>query len=241
MGDAILIEIRSHKISILNALQGAVKTLPSTWTVQYWHGDDNNYDVPLVVKRHLNTTFPVQYKSGQRSQKKREWWASRKWFNDIITSTLFWDMFHKSHLLLFQTDTAFCAQSTALLSDFLQYTYIGAPWHSTKSQCKGIKNCVGNCGLALFNVRDLKYIIPYYHRQTKYRNFDIWLMHKLQTKNLAPLQVATRFSVETLYDPSIVPFGVHNPFPHLRSTDLHHLAEKCPEMKYLHNTFTSNW
>ena len=135
MGDAILIEIRSHRSSVVNALQGAVRALPHTWTVQYWHGDDNDYDVPSIVKRHLNATFPVQYKLGQQSQRKRGWWASRKWFNDILTSKLFWNTLKKSHLLLFQTDTAFCAQPDAIFSDFLKYTYVGAPWHPTSSKC----------------------------------------------------------------------------------------------------------
>jgi hypothetical protein len=241
MGDAILIEIRSYQMPIVHALQGAVDALPKTWTVQYWHGDENIYYVPSVVNRHLNTTFPVQYKLGVRSQKKRGWWATRKWFNDILTSKAFWDVFNQTHLLLFQSDTTFCAHPSAVFADFLQYTYVGAPWHPTKTQCKGIQNCVGNCGLALFNVRDIKQILPYYHRQIKFRNFDIWLMHGLQNKKLAPVQVALRFSVETLYDRRIVPFGVHNPFPHLSSEDLHHLQGKCPEMQHLLNAFTSNW
>lgn len=33
MGDAILIELRSHKSSVVNALNGAVRALPHTWTV----------------------------------------------------------------------------------------------------------------------------------------------------------------------------------------------------------------
>jgi hypothetical protein len=241
MGDAILIEIRPQYKIITRILTQAVHSLPQNWITHYWHGEMNNYKVDYVHNTFLNTTFPYEYALGKRSYKKKNWWEARKWFNMILTNKKFWDSFVQSHLLLFQIDTAFCPTPTRSLDFFYNYTFVGAPWNSKQSQCRGVQNCVGNCGLALFHRKTIRNVLKYYHKQHVHRNFDIWLMNFMQHKNLAPARVAIQFSVETSYDRSVVPFGVHNPFPHLNYSDLHHLSQRCQTMHTLHNSFSSNW
>ena len=39
---------------------------------------------------------------------------------------------------------------------------------------------------------------------------------------------------------SVVPFGVHDPYPHLTPAELRALEVACPPMTRLHNAYRSN-
>ncbi len=239
MGDAVLIELRPR---VDAALCGAVAALPG-WHVYHLHGAPRPEPVCGARQRFLGAHFPREYARGLLTYNRTStgWWKPREWFNRILTNPRFWELFDRAYLLLFQIDAAFCPRPTYPIDHFLRYAFVGAPWRRTLPQCVDTQSCVGNCGLGLFRRSAARAALPHYHAQRAVRNFDLFLMRHLQERGIAPERVASAFSVETvMHNRSVVPFGVHNPYPHLTAAELRALEARCPPMTRLHNAYHSN-
>lgn len=72
--------------------------------------------------------------------------------NKILLNVTFWSSIHAKHALLFQTDSLLLRDN---IGQFLQYDYIGAPWHTANERWQFMKSIipegVGNGGLSLRN------------------------------------------------------------------------------------------
>lgn len=77
-------------------------------------------------------------------------------YNDLMTSSSFYDSFKSKRILIFQTDAG-CLRNN--IQDFLKYDYIGAPWpqgHTLKTITSDL--VCGNGGLSLRNPKLMKRI-----------------------------------------------------------------------------------
>ena len=98
-------------------------------------------------------------------------------------------------LLVFQTDSIFCANSVSAVEDFLEYHWVGAPWEIEKQWG-------GNGGLSLRRVSRILEVLKHQDRQYNSQPEDLWLserMAHLPGSNMANGSVSQQFSGETIY------------------------------------------
>lgn len=98
-------------------------------------------------------------------------------------------------LLIFQTDSIFCANSVSTVDDFLGYDWVGAPWEMEKQWG-------GNGGLSLRRVSRILEVLKLQERPYDSQPEDLWLserMAHLLGANMANGSISQQFSGETLY------------------------------------------
>lgn len=148
-------------------------------------------------------------------------------YDDLIRTRPFWEPVEGEHVLIFQTDAALCHQSPFKIIDFLEYSYVGAPWGHALSNC-------GNGGLSLRKRSvSLKAVdscaLGGHYEDGWYCNCFWFLSNRLNYEvKLAPPDISKHFSVETYT--SQVPVGVHGLGRYWANT-LEELLEFCPEAR----------
>lgn len=98
-------------------------------------------------------------------------------------------------LLVFQTDSIFCANSISTVDDFFGFDWVGAPWEIEKQWG-------GNGGLSLRRVSCILEVLKHQERPYDSQPEDLWLserMAHLPGSNMANGSIAQQFSGETLY------------------------------------------
>ena len=159
-GDAVLADVRTLN-NLPVVLQNVRAALPSSWLVNFLHGDRNHeairatpalrasIDTGTLLLRHLSTVVPLsmielvcrKHRVIVPNRKKDPLQAN------LLYSSAFWTAFSAPRLLLFQPDTAFCPKPSRSLHSFDRFTMVGAPW----IRCN-LPKCVGNSGLSLWEV-----------------------------------------------------------------------------------------
>jgi hypothetical protein len=203
----------------MNVLQN----IPSDWPIQIFHGQNNSKFIQnsrLSEYIKTNRIFLHQIDSFKNND-------AMGYTSDLLTNITFWQMVKGEKVLLFQLDSIFCSNSPHKLTDFLQYDFIGAPWHPQYN----IPAEVGNGGFSLRSrsksIALLK--IRTYNRTVKYHE-DIWyskLLH-LVNASIAPVHIAKTFSVETTFYGT--PLAVHKPV-YLNYAELKTLCHGCPDLR----------
>lgn len=135
----------------------------------------------------------------------------RKQYSELLCTPAFWDIIQSPRALIFQTDSGI-RKNTMLR--FMEYDYIGAPWHW---QIYGDDNIyLGNGGFSLRSPSVMKQICsnflrnPNYHDQQTGEPEDIFYGRVLAHMNhvsLPSYEVASMFSVEHNTHPD--PLGFH--------------------------------
>jgi GR25 family glycosyltransferase involved in LPS biosynthesis len=154
-------------------------------------------------------------------------------YSDIMLSESLWRSLPAEHVLVFQTDTAISHNHS--IDEFLEYDYVGAPWSAPirKTFPDGTQNSeVGNGGLSLRRKSAMLRAVKDIHDNTNPE--DIYLVMKmceLGGFNIAPLDVAARFSAETMIVDK-TPFGIHKPWPYHDAATLRELCA-TPEFRSL--------
>lgn len=124
--------------------------------------------------------------------------------NLLFTTKDFWDK-HSNYdrVLIFQSDSEILKTG---IEEFLEYDYIGAPW---KTYDKHYFPYVGNGGLSLRNPKIISKILTN-NTWGKDMGEDLFLCRCMINQNigkLAPLEVAQKFSVESVF--SLGTLGAH--------------------------------
>jgi hypothetical protein len=128
-------------------------------------------------------------------------------YNSLLTSDQFWERMPAEHVLLFQMDTYI---RNGDIEPFLQYDYIGAPWHPVICNWLKHENRVGNGGLSLRKRSAMIRCLQQVSKNTL-ENEDRFFCQKCEhLLNLPSTDVARSFSVETWEHPT--PFGFHKPW-----------------------------
>jgi len=90
------------------------------WGLMVCHGSDNEAEVKKICEGWSSVTF---YKLPKDDLPNIE-------YNKLMTAPFFWERVPHETVLLVQTDTM-CLSSKGFDGEFLEYDYVGAPWHQT--------------------------------------------------------------------------------------------------------------
>lgn len=220
---ALIVDDRAN-ISVVNAVLNVFQHIPNDWKVQmmiptkYWSFYTNS-SLAFYIKSNRILFTSLNNSSNGRS--------SRNYINPILTSVAFWRQVKGKRVLFFQSDSVLCSNASSNLTDFLEYDFIGAPWR------------VGGCCNGGLSIRNRNKIIELLERKRftwkRYQiNEDGWFTKHLPSINgsVAPISVAKRFSVETIYYP--YPFAIHKPLTNvLGKENLRKLCKQCPELSLI--------
>ncbi|CAF1093316.1 unnamed protein product [Rotaria magnacalcarata] len=218
---ALIIDDRTSQ-ELVNAVINILQHIPTDWKIQIitpvqnWSYYNASSLYSLIVNGRVCMTsldFP------------RVDFTGSEYINLLLTSASLWDQVQGEKILYFQTDSVICSNSSYKLIDFLQYDFIGAPWHS------------GGCCNGGFSLRSRRKMLQLFNSDLdRYRlhetNEDVWLSRNLPRVNahIASTAVAKQFSVESIYHPR--PFAVHKPnFQVLGSLNMKYLCNDCPEVR----------
>lgn len=212
---AIIIEPRKHK-ALPFVIQNVLDNLSDEWGIIIFHGSQNKEYVSHMVDE-LNTSRIVNVVNLHMSN------LNNASYSKLLITPAFYNFIPTETFLIFQTDTMILSPHKHLIHTFLEYDYVGAPWKNGH---------VGNGGLSLRKKSKMLEIIqnkPYTNNQED-EYFSLKIPSSI-TYHVPSFEMAKRFSVETVfYD---TPFGIHNCWKYLSSTELDELIHLYPELRTL--------
>jgi len=121
-------------------------------------------------------------------------------YNDMLKTTKFWETIPTENVLIFQTDTILRRFG---IDEFISYNYVGAPWIRYREG-----KIVGNGGLS-FRKKSRMLEITNQFSDEEITMEDIYFCKYLKDEDIAPYDVAKKFSVEDIYYEN--PLGLHQP------------------------------
>lgn len=208
---AVIIEPRRHP-ALKFVLKNVLENLSYEWGVLLFLGNRNVcyfHEILSELTQHAHRIQYIQLNINNLSIPE---------YNQLLTTpNTIYPLIKTDTFLIFQTDSMIFHENKHKIDKFLQYDYVGAPWH----------NDVGNGGFSLRKKNKMLEIIdkvPYSNEPE-----DVYF----STQTIVPLhkpciQVASEFSVEAQFHPS--PFATHKAwwFPHYI-----HLEKLYPTIKTL--------
>jgi hypothetical protein len=221
---AVLVEFRSTPL-LVAIVMNVLHNIPSDWPIQIFHGNNNadflqNSRLSEYIKTNRILLHQIDSMKGGDAM---------AYTSSLLTNSTFWQMVKGEKILFFQLDSVFCSNSPHKLKEFLQYDYIGAPWHPRYK----IPAIVGNGGFSLRSRSKLLALLSNhtYDHKLKYHE-DVWFSKFLPLVNasIAPEHIAKTFSVETIFYPT--PLAVHKP-EYLEAGEQKALCEACPDLRII--------
>jgi len=212
---AIMIEPRQHP-AMRFVLHNFLENLDARWNFILYHGIDNEDWLKQLVQSafssedHKRITFrKIAVKNLTLGQ-----------YSSIMTNSQFIQTIPTEIFLVFQTDSMICKPYRDLIYEFMEYDYVGAPWHEIPRGAW--KTQVGNGGLSLRRksamltiARTLPYSAGYAEDMYFSEGCDRLHMKKPSWEK------AKEFAIETQYNPRS--FGIHRAW---RWTSVS--EEQCP-------------
>ena len=218
---AVIVDDRASPL-VVNAVINVLQHIPTDWKVQIITLKKN---WPFYNQSSLNSYIEKDRVFLTELDRSANGMSSDNYINPILTSASFWHQVQGEQVLFFQIDSVLCSNSPWKITDFLGYDFIGAPW-------KGGRCCNG--GLSIRNRTKILQMLenPWIYFYRREQNEDYWFTDNLPHFNgrIAPIPIAKRFSVETIYHPR--PFAVHK--PHLEVIGIENmtkLCNECPEVR----------
>jgi hypothetical protein len=219
---ALIVDDRANQ-EVINAVTNVLQHIPTDWKVQMitpvqnWSFYNTSSLSSFILNGRVFMT-PLDF--------PRLDFTGSEYINLLLTSASLWQQVQGEKILYFQIDSVICSNSSYKLTDFLQYDFIGAPWHNNRGCCNGG-----------FSLRSRTKMLQLFESsRVRYRlhetNEDVWLHRNLPRFNgyIAPTYVAKTFSVESVYHPR--PFAVHKPnIEILGSANMKLLCNDCPEVR----------
>lgn len=145
----------------------------------------------------------------------------------FLTGPWLWEQLAQAtRVLLFQSDSVLCSRSEALVEDFFQYDYIGAPIDDEHGE--GF-----NGGLSLRNPKMFLQVAREVDFASSVEGYEDQFFYQELKKRGAELpteEVAMTFAVETIFHEN--PLGYHQP-QRWQADKIGVIEEWCPEVKLL--------
>lgn len=138
-------------------------------------------------------------------------------YNNLLTSLPFWQSFNERKVLIFQSDSMLLRHG---IEEFYEWDYVGAPLT--------MPPWVGNGGLSLRG-RDamIECLTRCPYPVGEWEDLYFGTAMKALGLAIAPMDVAKRFSVESIYEPN--PLGYHAAFKYLSNDNLQRLLSNHPQ------------
>lgn len=142
---------------------------------------------------------------------------SVKNYNSLCLDPSFWNNIPAEHILVFQMDTFLRSGD---IEPFLQYDYVGAPWHPVVCSWLKTTNRVGNGGLSLRRKSAMLRCLRAGRPNREQLNEDRYFCNVCEDLlRLPDTETARSFSVETWAHPS--PLGFHKPWEYVSAHELY--------------------
>ncbi|UCB46432.1 MAG: hypothetical protein JSV25_03130 [Spirochaetota bacterium] len=189
---AVIVELRKHP-HLSYILRNIVYFLDESWGLHIFHGNENEQFVKQIVHGWGDVVLTNLIKNKYTKED----------YSKLLTSKGFWKDIGSEHILIFQTDSILRKRG---IEEFLHWDYVGAPWKSDDTPQIG-----GNGGFSLRRRSVMLDILENDKSNIPKEPEDIFFCMKLSegNYNVAPLEVAVRFSVEEIFYPD--PVGTHIP------------------------------
>lgn len=192
---AAIVECREHP-HLKTVLTNVMHYLDERWGLTIFHGSDNEQ----MLREITDGWGAVQLINLHKQS------LTLDEYDELFTSPWFWNSIPGEMVLIFQTDALLRRQG---IDEFLQYDYVGAPWHDRMGTEDGLP-IVGNGGLSLRRKSAMLEVLrehPYDGRPED----NYFCFHMMTEKYHMPApEKAQQFSVETLMYGN--PLGMHKPW-----------------------------
>lgn len=219
---AVIVDDRASE-ALIRAVQNVIKNIPRDWPVQIITlAEHRSFLQMSALKDHIR--YGKVLVTVLNHAPRNSFASPKDYSNAVLTSVQLWRQVRGEKVLIFQTDSTFCSNSSYKVTDFLTYDFIGAPW------------VTGGCCNGEFSLRSRKkmFQVLSHANFTGTQNEDIWYSNQLLHVNasIASPEVARMFSVETLYHPN--PLAIHKPsVEKLGIKNMRRLCNECPESQVL--------
>jgi len=214
---SVIIEPRCHK-ALSFVMNSVFQTLP-LHIMHVFHGSENEDFARTSTAKAKIPNNCLRFHNLRKNN------LTLFEYNQLLTSTSFYEYFTSEFVLIFQTDSMVFPFSPFKVTDFMDFDVYGAPW-----KWNPLGNGLGsNGGLSLRRVSVMKEVFTMY----PYTNSDIaedLYLGSLPVR-FPPEQVAARFSVESIFYPN--PFGIHKIWNYLTSVEYLKFQEYAPCVKTL--------
>ena len=118
----VIVEPRKHHL-LQTVLENYSKHMEPYWDIYVFHGKSHAKfakDAAANVLTQRNVYFQPLQTNNMKSSSE---------YNQLLKSKEFWDKVHAENILVIQTDSAVCANSTFSIQNFTQYDYIGCSYN----------------------------------------------------------------------------------------------------------------
>jgi hypothetical protein len=207
---AIMIEPRKKMQKALEfVIKNLLENLPESWNIMIFPGSENMDTVKAFVQSTNNSRLSVK-DLGITSMNMAA-------YNKLMMSRKLLDEIPTEMFLVVQTDSLICRGGSELLSKFMKYDYVGAPWKD--------RNALGNGGFSLRRKSKMLEILE--KCPTLNHNEDGFFSGGCEgAMPLKPTpEEAEEFSIETIFNGK-QPFGIHKAWYHMPENSSK-LEEKC--------------
>jgi hypothetical protein len=216
---AVIVEPRCHR-ALSFVLQNILTNLPDEWSILIVHGQTNKDYVETIIQNELvpfqnRILTPIQLNVDNLTIKQ---------YNAILMSQSFYYCIPTETFLVFQTDTVILEKNKSLLSSFLKYDYVGAPWRT------------GNVGNGGFSLRKKSKMLEICNTIWPRQGIceDVYFTCQLVVPMYMPTwEEAKSFSVECIFCEKS--FGIHAAWKYMTPSELQFLVEMYPEIQTLIN------
>ena len=217
---AIIVEPREHK-ALSFVLNNYLENLSDEWGVVICHGTKNIEYINNIILDDLS-----KYRDRIRLVNLQVDNLNTDQLNKLLTSEKFYDYIPTEIFLFFQTDSMICPQFKDLLSDFLQYDYVGAPWKNNI-----VKGNVGNGGISIRRKSKMIEIIK--NCEYNGENEDVFFSRSCDqvSINKPDAAKAGKFSNEITYNEES--FGIHKFWNYHSIEKINNKEKTCTGLKTL--------
>lgn len=225
MYTAIIVEPRKHA-ALSYVLNNILTNLSDDWNIVICHGTQNLEYIQDILKSELQkfSNRVTLVNLGVENLNIHQ-------YNDLLCNKKFYEYIPTETFLVFQTDTIIIPKNAHLISDFLEYDYVGAPWKHSGD--------IGNGGFSLRKKTKMIEIIEnarlYNYGEAEDAFFSQEKGRVLNNPSIRiykpTFEKAKQFSVETVfYDQS---FGCHKPWDYNPEfVELHPEVQKLASLQF---------
>ena len=216
---AIIVEPRKH-LALGFVVRNVLDNLPANWNVRIYHGTKNQ----TFVENLLETEFSQDAQRISLDSLGLDNLQTPMEYSKLLSSREFTQKIPTETFIVFQTDSMINPKHKDLLSKFLKYDYVGAPWPWEHLQ-------VGNGG---FSLRKRSRMLKVINTTPRYRGAyeDQYFSMGSRTFQLfiPKREEAMEFSIEQVYSPKS--FAIHNAWKYLPEKT-EQMCEDCPGLATL--------
>jgi hypothetical protein len=198
----VFVEPRRHA-ALEFVLRNVLDNLDTTWSILLIHGTLNRDYIESILN-----CLPAEQRQRITLQSLERSVLPWEEYNRMMMTREFYEKIPTEIFLIVQTDSMICPDQKHLLTKFLEYDLVGAPWNGGE-----VGNEVGNGGFTLRRKSKILEILDKCPPR-KINEDGFFARGCAAAKARTPTaEEAKEFSVETIYAPQS--FGVHKPWYHL--------------------------